>query len=77
MKWSYLILDEGHRIKNADCQLSQMLQTYKIKHRLLLTGTPVHNKLQELWSLLHFLVCFRIMQNGLDPEYLGRNRCDA
>eukprot|EP00892_Ulva_mutabilis_P010151 jgi/Ulvmu1/7508/UM037_0052.1 len=56
MRWTYLILDEGHRIKNTDCQLSQVLRTYKIQHRLLLTGTPVHNKLLELWSLLHFLM---------------------
>ena len=56
MNWAYLILDEGHRIKNAECQLSQALRSYKIQHRLLLTGTPVHNKLLELWSLLHFLV---------------------
>jgi SNF2 family DNA or RNA helicase len=54
--WHYLILDEGHRIKNAECQLSRVLRTYKIRHKLLLTGTPLQNDLSELWSLLNFLV---------------------
>jgi dihydropteroate synthase len=56
LKWHYLILDEGHRIKNADCQLSSIMRKYKIKHKLLLTGTPLQNQLSELWSLLNFLV---------------------
>jgi SNF2 family DNA or RNA helicase len=58
LPWNYLILDEGHRIKNAECQLSKVLRTYKIKHKLLLTGTPLQNQLSELWALLNFLVCF-------------------
>ena len=55
-QWHYLILDEGHRIKNHDCKLNAALKSYQIKHKLLLTGTPVQNKLEELWSLLNFLV---------------------
>ena len=55
-QWHYLILDEGHRIKNHDCKLNLTLKSYRIKHKLLLTGTPVQNKLEELWSLLNFLV---------------------
>lgn len=58
IKWHYLILDEGHRIKNADCQLSCIVRTFKIKHKLLLSGTPLQNQLSELWSLLNFLVHF-------------------
>jgi len=53
--WNYIIIDEGHRIKNANSKLVTSLQTYKSKHRLLLTGTPLQNDLKELWSLLHFL----------------------
>jgi SNF2 family DNA or RNA helicase len=56
IKWHYIILDEGHRIKNGECRLSNILRSYKTKHKLLLTGTPVQNKLSELWSLLNFLV---------------------
>jgi SNF2 family DNA or RNA helicase len=55
-QWYYLILDEGHRIKNHDCKLNTALRSYKMKHKLLLTGTPVQNQLLELWSLLNFLV---------------------
>jgi SNF2 family DNA or RNA helicase len=56
VKWHYLILDEGHRIKNADCQLSRIVRTYKVNHKLLLSGTPLQNQLSELWSLLNFLL---------------------
>lgn len=52
----YLILDEAHRIKNQSCVLYKQLKDFPIKHRLLLTGTPLQNNLQELWSLLKFLV---------------------
>eukprot|EP01027_Heterolobosea_sp_BB2_P013730 GEZU01019767.1.p1 GENE.GEZU01019767.1~~GEZU01019767.1.p1 ORF type:complete len:1306 (-),score=411.03 GEZU01019767.1:96-3443(-) len=54
--WNYIIIDEGHRIKNANCKLVQDLNQYKSKHRLLLTGTPLQNDLKELWALLHFLL---------------------
>uniref|UniRef100_A0A7S1KQX6 Uncharacterized protein n=1 Tax=Percolomonas cosmopolitus TaxID=63605 RepID=A0A7S1KQX6_9EUKA len=56
-KWSYIIMDEGHRIKNAKCKLVLTLEKYYVSgHRLLLTGTPLQNDLKELWSLLHFLL---------------------
>lgn len=41
LKWEYLILDEGHRIKNKNSKLSTILRQYATKHRLLLTGTPL------------------------------------
>ncbi|XP_064610346.1 lymphocyte-specific helicase-like [Liolophura sinensis] len=55
-EWKYLIVDEGHRIKNAQCRLIHELKMYKSTHRLLLTGTPLQNNLAELWSLLNFLL---------------------
>lgn len=55
--WHYLIIDEGHRLKNHECALARTLVSgYKIRRRLLLTGTPIQNSLQELWSLLNFLL---------------------
>ncbi|KAG8370177.1 hypothetical protein BUALT_Bualt14G0090100 [Buddleja alternifolia] len=55
--WHYLIVDEGHRLKNYDCVLARTLVSgYRIRRRLLLTGTPIQNSLQELWSLLNFLL---------------------
>nr|KAI8763669.1 lymphocyte-specific helicase isoform X2 [Biomphalaria glabrata] len=55
-EWKYLIVDEGHRIKNTHCRLIRELRMYRSTHRLLLTGTPLQNSLAELWSLLNFLL---------------------
>ncbi|KAK9447087.1 SNF2 family N-terminal domain-containing protein [Limtongia smithiae] len=56
IKWNYIIIDEGHRIKNMNCKLIQELKSYSSANRLLLTGTPLQNNLAELWSLLNFLL---------------------
>ncbi|GIY43299.1 hypothetical protein CDAR_27011 [Caerostris darwini] len=57
VRWKYMIIDEGHRMKNQHCKLTQILNThYTAPHRLLLTGTPLQNKLPELWALLNFLL---------------------
>lgn len=52
--WQYIILDEGHRIKNRNCRLIRELKSIRSVSRLLLTGTPIQNSLEELWSLLNF-----------------------
>ena len=54
--WKYLVVDEGHRLKNREGKLLKRLQTLQTDNRLLLTGTPLQNNLSELWSLLHFLL---------------------
>ncbi|KAM7462757.1 hypothetical protein LguiA_030878 [Lonicera macranthoides] len=55
--WCYMIVDEGHRLKNHECALARTLVSgYRIRRRLLLTGTPIQNTLQELWALLNFLL---------------------
>ncbi|KAF0973478.1 hypothetical protein FDP41_008182 [Naegleria fowleri] len=54
--WNYIIMDEGHRIKNSDCKLVKALVEYNSKYRVLLTGTPLQNDLKELWALLNFLL---------------------
>uniref|UniRef100_A0A803TQ37 Proliferation-associated SNF2-like protein n=1 Tax=Anolis carolinensis TaxID=28377 RepID=A0A803TQ37_ANOCA len=54
--WKYLIVDEGHRIKNMNCRLVQELKKFNADNKLLLTGTPLQNNLSELWSLLNFLL---------------------
>ena len=53
--WSYVILDEGHKIKNDLSQISRSLQGLGAEYRLILTGTPLQNNMQELWALLHWL----------------------
>ncbi|KAL4452565.1 hypothetical protein ABPG75_008227 [Micractinium tetrahymenae] len=50
-----LVVDEGHRLKNKEARLFQTLQGLCLRHRMLLTGTPLQNDLSELFMLLHFL----------------------
>jgi len=55
--WQYIIVDEGHRMKNFKSKFAQTLgQQYTSAHRILLTGTPLQNNLSELWALLNFLL---------------------
>eukprot|EP00038_Savillea_parva_P008839 m.179528 g.179528 ORF g.179528 m.179528 type:complete len:1421 (+) comp14782_c0_seq1:117-4379(+) len=55
VRWRYMIIDEGHRMKNHSCKLQTVLADYyTAPRRLLLTGTPLQNNLPELWSLLNF-----------------------
>jgi ATP-dependent DNA helicase len=54
--FKYLVVDEGHRLKNFDCKLIRELKQIPAANKLLLTGTPLQNNLPELWSLLHFLL---------------------
>lgn len=56
-QWQYIIVDEGHKMKNPKSKFAQTLgQLYNSEYRLLLTGTPLQNNLPELWSLLNFLL---------------------
>jgi SWI/SNF-related matrix-associated actin-dependent regulator of chromatin subfamily A member 5 len=54
--WEYIIIDEAHRIKNVDSLLSQIVRSFNSRGRLLITGTPLQNNLQELWALLNFIL---------------------
>jgi SWI/SNF-related matrix-associated actin-dependent regulator of chromatin subfamily A member 5 len=54
--WRFLIIDEAHKIKNDESNLSQLVRKFKSNNRLLITGTPLQNNLHELWSLLNFLL---------------------
>ena len=54
-QWQYLIVDEGQRVKNRNCRLIKELKALSTQNRLLLSGTPIQNTLEELWSLLNFV----------------------
>lgn len=56
VSWKYLIVDEGHRLKNSECLLIKVLKKLDVQNRLLITGTPLQNNLNELWSLLNFIL---------------------
>ncbi|KAK0711042.1 SNF2 family N-terminal domain-containing protein [Lasiosphaeris hirsuta] len=57
IKWFHMIIDEGHRMKNANSKLSATIQQYySTRYRLILTGTPLQNNLSELWAMLNFVL---------------------
>ncbi|MFB5762384.1 DEAD/DEAH box helicase [Paenibacillus medicaginis] len=59
--WSSIVLDEAQYIKNARTKQSQSVMKLSAPHRIAMTGTPVENRLSELWSIFQFL----------NPGYLG------
>jgi DNA helicase INO80 len=56
VKWQYMVLDEAQNIKNASSVRWKTLLGFQCRNRLLLTGTPIQNSMQELWALLHFIM---------------------
>ncbi|KAF9068102.1 SNF2 family N-terminal domain-containing protein [Rhodocollybia butyracea] len=56
VKWQYMILDEAQNIKNSSSVRWKTLLGFHCRNRLLLTGTPIQNSMQELWALLHFIM---------------------
>ncbi len=54
-EWKLLILDEAHAIKNPATRQSKAVKTLNAKSRIALTGTPIENRLSDLWSLFDFL----------------------
>ncbi|GIP36773.1 ATP-dependent helicase [Paenibacillus sp. J31TS4] len=64
VSWSSLCLDEAQNIKNAQNKQSAAVRSFQARHRIALTGTPIENRLSELWSIYDFL----------NPGYLGTQR---
>ena len=63
-RWRTVVLDEAQAIKNPESQTAQAAFRLQADHRLSLTGTPIENRLEELWSQLHFAM----------PGFLGGRR---
>ncbi|MBN1310109.1 MAG: DEAD/DEAH box helicase [Anaerolineae bacterium] len=61
VEWSEVVLDEAQNIKNPSTKQAQAARALQAEQRIALTGTPVENRLSELWSIFHFL----------NPGYLG------
>lgn len=68
IEWRVVIIDEAHRLKNRNCKLLEGLKILDVEHRVLLTGTPLQNNVEELFSLLNFLEPgrFRSLSQFLD-----------
>ncbi|CAD5914040.1 putative ATP-dependent helicase YwqA [Planktothrix tepida] len=60
--WQGLVLDEAQNIKNSDAKQSKTVRNINASFKIALTGTPVENRLSELWSIMDFL----------NPGYLGQ-----
>jgi SNF2 family DNA or RNA helicase len=55
LAWDRVVLDEAQHVKNSASQTAQAIRRFPARHRVALTGTPVENRLAELWSILDFL----------------------
>ncbi|KAH7982014.1 hypothetical protein HPB52_002604 [Rhipicephalus sanguineus] len=55
LPWRACVIDEAHRLKNRNCKLLEGLRMLNLEHSVLLTGTPLQNNVEELFSLLNFL----------------------
>lgn len=64
MNWFGIVLDEAQNIKNPNTKQAQVIRRLSTDFRLALTGTPVENRLSELWSIMHFL----------NPGFLGSRK---
>jgi DNA excision repair protein ERCC-6 len=54
-KFEYVVLDEGHKIRNPDAEITLTCKRFQTPRRILMTGTPLQNSLKELWSLFDFV----------------------
>uniref|UniRef100_A0A3P8XY97 DNA excision repair protein ERCC-6 n=1 Tax=Esox lucius TaxID=8010 RepID=A0A3P8XY97_ESOLU len=53
--WHYVILDEGHKIRNPNAGVTTACKQFRTPHRFILSGSPMQNNLKELWSLFDFV----------------------
>jgi DNA excision repair protein ERCC-6 len=53
--WGYCVLDEGHKIRNPDAEVTILCKQMPTVHRIVMTGAPIQNRLTELWSLFDFV----------------------
>uniref|UniRef100_A0A669QYQ4 Chromodomain helicase DNA binding protein 9 n=1 Tax=Phasianus colchicus TaxID=9054 RepID=A0A669QYQ4_PHACC len=71
IEWRCVIIDEAHRLKNRNCKLLEGLKLMNLEHKVLLTGTPLQNTVEELFSLLHFLEPLRFPAESTFMQEFG------
>uniref|UniRef100_A0A8C7HV61 Chromodomain helicase DNA binding protein 6 n=1 Tax=Oncorhynchus kisutch TaxID=8019 RepID=A0A8C7HV61_ONCKI len=69
--WRCVVIDEAHRLKNRNCKLLEGLKLMNLEHKVLLTGTPLQNSVEELFSLLNFLEPLQFPSESLFLEEFG------
>lgn len=60
LQWDYAVLDEGHKIRNPNAEITVTCKELNTPNRVILSGTPVQNNLTELWSLFDFIYPMRL-----------------
>lgn len=77
ISWRAAIFDEAHRLKNRASKATETLKALQIEHKVLLTGTPLQNNIEELWSLLNFLQPHRFFsESQFRAEYGNLQRSE-
>ncbi len=71
--WLYVVVDEGHNIKNPDAKRTKAIKALNGRNKLVLTGTPIQNNLEDLWSLFDFVMPGFLGSRSHFRENYGRN----
>ena len=76
IEWDAVILDEAQAIKNPGARQTRSVKELRARHRIALTGTPIENRLSDLWSLFDFL-CPGLLGSAKDFAAFVKNRAKA
>ncbi|XP_040888956.1 chromodomain-helicase-DNA-binding protein 6 [Toxotes jaculatrix] len=76
LHWRCVVIDEAHRLKNRNCKLLEGLKLMNLEHKVLLTGTPLQNSVEELFSLLNFLEPLQFPSESSFLEEFGDLKTD-
>uniref|UniRef100_H3DJD5 Chromodomain helicase DNA binding protein 6 n=1 Tax=Tetraodon nigroviridis TaxID=99883 RepID=H3DJD5_TETNG len=76
LHWRCVVIDEAHRLKNKNCKLLEGLKLMNLEHKVLLTGTPLQNSVEELFSLLNFLEPLQFPSESTFLEEFGDLKTD-
>uniref|UniRef100_A0AAQ5ZF89 DNA helicase n=1 Tax=Amphiprion ocellaris TaxID=80972 RepID=A0AAQ5ZF89_AMPOC len=76
LHWRCVVIDEAHRLKNRNCKLLEGLKLMNLEHKVLLTGTPLQNSVEELFSLLNFLEPLQFPSESAFLEEFGDLKTD-
>ncbi|XP_060775157.1 chromodomain-helicase-DNA-binding protein 6 isoform X5 [Neoarius graeffei] len=76
VNWRCVVIDEAHRLKNRNCKLLEGLKLMNLEHKVLLTGTPLQNSVEELFSLLNFLEPVQFPSESTFLEEFGDLKTD-